>query len=111
VNLFTKEHYDLMEVFEVENKHRRLDREDKALWSKGYVYADGHVNNLFMAYRSGYALGVISGDAVEKLARAPVAVMDTRVSLGICAPTEEDFPELYALQGHRVALVDLGRAT
>lgn len=39
---------------------------------------------------------------------APVAIMDTREALGLCAPTEEDFPALQALQGHRVALVDLG---
>jgi len=37
-----------------------------------------------------------------------VAVMDTREVLGLCAPTEEDFPALYALRGRRVALVDLG---
>jgi len=36
---------------------------------------------------------------------APVAIMDTRDVLGICAPTEEDFPALYALQGKRVRLV------
>ena len=36
---------------------------------------------------------------------APVAIMDTRHALGLCAPTEEDFPALYALQGKRVALV------
>lgn len=39
---------------------------------------------------------------------APVAIMDTRDALGLCAPSEEDFPALYALQGRRVALVDLG---
>ena len=39
---------------------------------------------------------------------APVAIMDPRTALGLCAPTEMDFPALYALQGHRVALVDLG---
>jgi len=36
---------------------------------------------------------------------APVATMDTRDILGICAPAEDDFPALYALQGHRVRLV------
>jgi len=36
---------------------------------------------------------------------APVAIMDTRDALGICAPTEDDFPALYALQGKRVRLV------
>lgn len=106
--LLTKEHYDLMDRFESAYKHRRLDRESKSLWAKGHVYCDGHVNELFLAYRNGYALGVISGDAADKLADAPVAIMDTRAALGLCAPTEEDFPALYALQGHRVALVDLG---
>ena len=39
---------------------------------------------------------------------APVATVDTRDVLGLCAPTEADFPALYALRGRRVALVDLG---
>lgn len=46
--------------------------------------------------------------AVGIVARAPVAVMDTRTALGLCSQTEADFPALHALQGHRVALVDLG---
>ena len=51
-----KEHYDVMGMFEKEYKGRRLDREkDKALWAKGYVYADGMTNELFLAYRKGYA--------------------------------------------------------
>ena len=41
---------------------------------------------------------------------APVAIIDTRDVLGLCAPTEAGFAALYALQGHRVALVDLGLA-
>lgn len=45
-------------------------------------------------------------DALAKrIADAPVAIMDTRVALGVCAPTEDDFPGLYALQGSRVKLV------
>lgn len=40
-----------------------------------------------------------------KLAAAPVAIMDTRAALGLCAPREEDFPALYALQGKRVRIV------
>lgn len=36
---------------------------------------------------------------------APIAIMDTRDALGLCAPTEADFPALYALQGKRVRLV------
>lgn len=104
----TKEHYDLMASFEREHKHCRLDREhDKAHWGKGHVYQDAHVNQLFLAYRQGYALGLVSGDAADRLAAAPVAIMDTRNALGLCAPTEADFPALQALQGRRVAIVDL----
>ena len=107
--LMTKEHYELMASFEREHKHRRPSREkDKELWKLGHVYEDGHVNELFLAYRKGYALGTVSGDAANRLAAAPVAIMDTRDSQGLCAPTEEDFQALYALQGRRVALVDLG---
>lgn len=40
-----------------------------------------------------------------KLAAAPVAIMDTRAALGLCALTEADFPALYALQGKRVRLL------
>jgi hypothetical protein len=44
----------------------------------------------------------------DVLKAAPVALMDTRAALSVCALKEEDFPALYALQGHRVVLVDLG---
>ena len=40
-----------------------------------------------------------------RIESAPVAIMDTRDVLGICAPTEADFPALYAIQGRRVRLV------
>lgn len=107
--LLTKEHYALMDSFEREHKHRRLSREkSKELWKSGNVYEDGQVNDLFLAYRKGYALGTVSGDAADRLAAAPVAIMDTRDALGLCAPSEDDFPALYALKGRRVALVDLG---
>jgi hypothetical protein len=107
--LMTKEHYELLASFEREHKHRRLDREkDKEHWKRGNVYEDGHVNELFLAYRKGYALGNFSGDAANRLAAAPVAIVDTRDALGLCAPAEEGFTALYALQGRRVALVDLG---
>ena len=33
------------------------------------------------------------------------AIMDTREALSVCAPTEDDFPALYALQGQRVRIV------
>lgn len=41
----------------------------------------------------------------ERLRAAPVALMDTRTALSICALREEDFPALYALQGKRVRIV------
>lgn len=55
--LGTKEHYELMEHFEREFKHNRLDKEDKSLWSRGIIYQNGHVNELFLAYRRGHSLG------------------------------------------------------
>lgn len=58
MGLKDKEHWDLMAQFEREHKGRRLDREkDKALWAKGNLYEDGIANELFLAYRRGYAYG------------------------------------------------------
>lgn len=52
--LMPQEHYDLMAAFE--RCHTgRFDKEDKALWPKGAIYQDGHVNELFLAFRHGYA--------------------------------------------------------
>jgi len=56
--LMTKEHYDLMGQFEREHRGRRMDRESKELWPRGIIYQDGHVNELFAAYRRGYAFAV-----------------------------------------------------
>ena len=108
--LKTQEHADLIAQFEKDCKGvGRMDKEDKSLWSYPLVrvYQDGLVNDLFLAYRKGYAYGKPVGRN-EVLLSAPVAVMDSREALGLCAPTEADFPTLYALQGRRVALVDLG---
>lgn len=55
----TKEHYDLMAQFEREFSHHRLDKEPKDLWSKGIIYQNGQANELFLAYRRGYAYGVV----------------------------------------------------
>jgi hypothetical protein len=54
--LQTKEHYDLMDQFEKEFTDVRLDRESKDLWPRQVIYQDGQVNQLFLAYRRGYAL-------------------------------------------------------
>lgn len=58
--LQTKEHYDLLFQFEKEYKSEPLNREPKELWGKGAIYENGVVNNLFMAYRRGYALGKLN---------------------------------------------------
>lgn len=52
----TQEHSDVMAQFERESKGARLDRELKEYWPLGRVYQDGHVNEVFLAYRRGYAL-------------------------------------------------------
>lgn len=48
-----------------------------------------------------------AAELARKVSTAPIAIMDTRDALGICAPAEDDFPTLHALQGKRVALVEV----
>lgn len=50
-----KEHYDLLEQFEREYPYGRKEKEPKDLWAKGFVYQDGNMNNLFLAFRKGYS--------------------------------------------------------
>lgn len=57
MSLFSKEHYELLEMFEREYPGMRLDKEDKAMWQRGYVYQNGETNNAFLAFRKGYAFG------------------------------------------------------
>lgn len=60
MTLHSKEHYDLMEMFEREFKGEgRLDKEPKAIWTDRNIYQDGTINRLFDAYRRGYALGKV----------------------------------------------------
>lgn len=60
--LNTKEHYDLIEAFERTFRHHgRLDKESKDLWPRGSIYCDGRMNDLFNAYRQGYAYGKVVG--------------------------------------------------
>jgi hypothetical protein len=54
MKIFAQEHYDLMIQFEREHSGR-FDKEAKEFWPKGIVYQDGHINELFLAYRRGYA--------------------------------------------------------
>jgi len=63
----------------------------------------------------GYTNELVNGDIVyiamelQELRKcinsAPLAMMDTREALGVCALKEEDFPALQALQGKKVRLV------
>lgn len=54
MKIFDQEHYHLMAQFEREHSGR-FDREAKDLWPNGIIYQDGRVNELFLAYRRGYA--------------------------------------------------------
>jgi hypothetical protein len=56
MQITSREHSELMDNFERTFKGCRLDREEKHLWPMGAVYQDGHVNQLFDAFRKGYAL-------------------------------------------------------
>lgn len=55
--LKTREHQELIEQFERDCRPGRTDKEPKVIWPKGNIYQDGHVNELFLAYRIGYAYG------------------------------------------------------
>lgn len=62
MNIKTKEHYDVIEAFERAMPHMRftsgrLDKEQKEMWSKGFIYQCGETNNLFLAFRHGVAHG------------------------------------------------------
>lgn len=54
MKVLSQEHYQLMAQFE-RSHSGRFDREDKSLWPKGIIYQDGRVNEMFLAYRNGYA--------------------------------------------------------
>jgi hypothetical protein len=53
----SQEFYDLIAMFDREFGSFRLDKEVKEMWPKGYIYQQGEVNNLFIAYRKGFAFG------------------------------------------------------
>jgi hypothetical protein len=56
MSLLSKEHYELMLQFEKQFTGR-FDKEEKSLWAKGNVYQDSMVNQMFVVFRAGYALG------------------------------------------------------
>jgi len=64
------------------------------------------------ARECGGSIGHVDSSHLAALCRAWLAldagapaIMDTRAALSVCAPTEDDFPALYALQGQRVRIV------
>lgn len=61
-DLLKKEHYDLIAAFEREHRGR-MDKEDKSLWPKGVIYQDGHINELFLAFRRGHAYAMAEARA------------------------------------------------
>lgn len=68
--LKSQEHYGLMSAFE--RTHRgRMDKEPKEFWSRGRIYQDGKVNELFLAYRNGYAYFATLDKIAACLARDP----------------------------------------
>lgn len=64
-------------------------------------------NDKALSIGEAWALLEEAAGIVRSVEDAPEAIMDTRDALGICAPTEEDFPALYALQGKHVRLVEV----
>ena len=58
MTLTSKEHYELIEMFEREFKGEfRMDKEDKSMWAKGAIYQNDTANLIFKAYRRGVAYG------------------------------------------------------
>lgn len=64
--LNTQEHIDLVAIFEREYRGHRMDKEKRALWPKGRIFQNGETNELFLAYRRGYALGKAVGRETQE---------------------------------------------
>ena len=61
MKLFDKEHDELIQDFDKLFKYENLDKESHDKWKKSIIYCDGKVNKLFLAYRHGYAIGLLKG--------------------------------------------------
>jgi hypothetical protein len=54
----SKEHYDILEMFDKTFANYETTKEvDISLWRQGYVYCNGKTNDLYKAYMFGYAHG------------------------------------------------------
>ncbi len=89
---------------EIERLRAEVKRLD-AGWREAVEVANSYAEQFGVHERERDALRARAERAEGRIASAPIAIMDTRDALGLCAPTEEDFPSLYALQGKTVALV------
>jgi hypothetical protein len=58
MQLKTRDHEEIMAFFErLYSPRCPLMREPKAQWPHGYIYANGQMNELFLAFRHGVAYG------------------------------------------------------
>lgn len=57
LRLGSKEHEEIMKMFEKIYSYLRLEREPISMWSKKIIYQNGETNELFLAYRAGYSYG------------------------------------------------------
>ena len=57
MNLNSKDHYEMMEFFERQFPHFRLEHEPKEIWARGNIYQSGEANAAFIAFRAGVAYG------------------------------------------------------
>ena len=64
MGLLTAEHYEMMEFFDRQHRHLRLDKESKDLWSRGIIYQNGEANALFLAFRQGVAYGLQKASSI-----------------------------------------------
>ena len=55
-------HIEMMDFFDRQYRHCRLDKEPKDMWPKRIIYQNGEINELFLAFRTGVAYG----QAVER---------------------------------------------
>lgn len=72
--MFTYKYYEVLNSFEIDYAHLCLEREPQEYW-KYQVYENDHVNELFFAYRRGYALG--RGIGHEQIEPHPANRSDT----------------------------------
>ncbi len=60
MTLGSKDHEEIVAMFERVYPHLRLDKETKEMRSRGYIYQNGETNNLFLAFRHGAAFGRVA---------------------------------------------------